>query len=104
MISFRASPVKDVSVQLDYHAFWLASTDDVAYRANGLTPLRPLTPAARSADSYVGSEIDLTVTWAVNKNVQILAGYSHFFAGAYLADTGTSDDADFGYVMATVTF
>ncbi len=104
MISFRVSPVKDVSVQLDYHAFWVASTDDVVYRANGLTPLRPLTPEARAADNYIGSEIDLTVGWTVNKNVQILAGYSHFFAGDYLSDTGPSDDADFGYLMATVSF
>lgn len=104
MVSVRIFPLKDVALQFDYHAFWLASTDDVAYRANGLTPLRPLTPAAMAADNYVGSEIDFTATWNVNKNLSVQAGYSHFFAGAYLADTGPSDDADFGYVMATLNF
>ena len=32
------------------------------------------------------------------------SGYSHFFAGSYLKDTGPSDDADFAYVQAAVAF
>ena len=103
-ISLKAAPCKNVTVQLDYHAFWLASTDDVWYRANGTTAVRPLTPAARAADSFAGQEIDFTVTWNATKYLQIHAGYSHFFAGDYLGDTGASDDADFGYVQATLTF
>lgn len=104
MISFRVTPVKPVTVQVDYHAFWLASTDDAAYRANGLSTLRPLNDTTRAADSFVGQEVDLTVTWNVNRWLQVQAGYSHFFAGDYLADTGPADDADFGYVMATLNF
>jgi hypothetical protein len=103
-VSFKCVPLKDVTVQLDYHAFWLASTDDVWYRANGTTAVRPLDAAARAADNYAGSEVDLTVTWKVNRVFQIQAGYSHFFAGTYLSDTGASDDADFGYLQATLTF
>ena len=38
------------------------------------------------------------------KFLTFLAGYSHFFAGAYVADTGPSDDADFGYVQAIISF
>ena len=102
--SLKAQPCKPVTVQADYHAFWLASTDDAWYRANGVATVRPLTPAARAADNYAGSEIDLTVTWNVRKELAVQAGYSHFFAGNYLADTGASDDADFAYVQATLTF
>ena len=40
--------------------------DDVWYRANGVTGVRPLTALAREADSYAGSEIDLIVQWAVS--------------------------------------
>jgi hypothetical protein len=39
-----------------------------------------------------------------HKNFVLEAGYSHFFAGDYLADTGPSDDADFGYLQATISF
>ena len=99
--SLKAQPCKPVTVQVDYHAFWLADTSDSWYRANGVTTVRPITPAA---DNYVGSEIDLTVTWNVRKELAIQAGYSHFFAGDYLRATGPSDDADFGYVQATLTF
>ena len=104
MLSLRVAPLKSVTVQLDHHAFWLASTDDVWYRANGLTAVRPLTPAARNASNFAGQEIDFTVTWNATKNLIFQTGYSHFFAGDYLAATGRADDADFGYVMATVNF
>ena len=103
-VSFKVQPVKAITAQFDYHAFWLASTDDVWYRANGVTAVRPLTPAARSASNYAGSEVDVTVTWNARKWLQVQAGYSHFFAGDYLKDTGAHDDADFGYVQATFTF
>jgi hypothetical protein len=103
-LDFKIQPIKSVTFRTDFHAFWLATTDDFWYRANGVTPVRPLNTAARDASNYAGSELDVLVTWAVNKNVSLEAGYSHFFAGEYLADTGPSDDADFGYVQATITF
>ena len=101
---FKLQPTKTLTVQFDYHAFWLDSTDDVWYRANGSTAVRPLTPASREADSYAGSEADLTITWNVKKWASIQVGYSHFFAGDYLSDTGASDDADFAFVQTTFNF
>jgi hypothetical protein len=100
----KAQPLKAVTLKAEYHAFWLETTEDVWYRANGVTAVRSLTPAAREAGNYAGSEIDLLVQWNVNKYLQVEAGYSHFFAGDYLADTGSRDDADFGYVQAKLTF
>ena len=81
--------------------FWLADTGDAWYRANGTTAVRAITPGA---DSYAGSEVDLTLTYKVNKNLSFMAGYSHFFAGGYLDDTGAGDDADFAYVQAQLDF
>ena len=103
-VSWKTKPCKDVTARLDYHAFWLADTNDVWYRANGTTAVRPLSPAARNADSYAGSEIDLVVTWQARKELVIEAGASHFFAGSYLGDTGAKSDANFGYVQATISF
>lgn len=103
-LDLKVSPIKQVTLRTDFHAFFLASTDDFWYRANGVTPVRPLNAAARDASNYAGSELDVIVTWAVNKGLALEAGYSHFFAGDYLADTGPSDDADFGYVQATINF
>ncbi len=42
--------------------------------------------------------------WKATDHLTIEGGYSHFFAGSYLSDTGPSDDADFGYVQASVAF
>jgi hypothetical protein len=103
-VNLKAQPLKSVSLKAEFHAFWLATTDDAWYRANGVTQVRPLNAVARNADSYAGSEIDLTATWSVNKHLQVEGGYSHFFAGDYLSDTGASDDADFGYIQAKLTF
>jgi len=102
--SLKFTPLKKVNVKAEYHAFWLANTNDVWYRANGTTAVRPLTSAARSASNYAGSEVDVMVTYAATKWLSMETGYSHYFAGEYLADTGTSDDADFFYVQATVNF
>lgn len=100
-VSFSIQPAKGVKLQLDYHAFWLAKTTDVWYRANGVTAVRPMT---KGADSFVGTELDFTVSWKVTKQLSFLAGYSHFFAGNYLKASGRSDDADFAYVQATFDF
>ena len=100
----KASPTKKLTVKGELQAFWLASTDDSWYRANGSTTVRPLNAAARSAGNYAGTEADLTVTYAATKWLSLEAGYSHFWAGDYLADTGAHDDADFGYLQATINF
>ena len=104
LLSFKVTPVKNVTAQVDYNAFWLADTNDTWYRANGLTAVRPLNKTSRAASDYVGSEVDFIVTWNACKYVQVQGGYSHFFAGDYLKGTGFHSDADFGYVQATITF
>lgn len=100
-LTFRFSPLKNVTVGLDAHAFWVVSNEDSWYRANGVTAVRPLN---READSYAGSELDLTITWKPVKQLALLFGYSHFWAGDYLKATGASDDADFGYIQAELSF
>ena len=98
-LSASATPTKKLKVQLDYQLFWLADTSDGWYRANGTTLVRPITPGA---DSFAGSEVDLTLIYKANKNFTLQAGYSHFFAGGYLGDAGSGaqDDADFAYIQA----
>ena len=103
-LSLKAKPCKQVGLEADFHGFWLADTNDAWYRANGVTKVRPITPASRAASSFVGSEIDLLITYQPVKFLTVWAGYSHFFAGDYLDATGPNDDADFGYVQATINF
>ena len=100
-VSLSATPSKKLKAQLDYHLFWIADSGDGWYRANGTTLVRPINSMA---DSYAGSEADLTLIYKYCRNLTFQAGYSHFFAGDYLNVTGASDDADFGYVSAQFDF
>ncbi|MGI9114148.1 MAG: alginate export family protein, partial [Chthoniobacterales bacterium] len=82
---------------------------DYWYRSNGISTLRTRTPDGRDvrtigASNFAGQEVDLTATYEVTKNLKVQTGYSHFFAGQYLVDTGPHSDADFGYVMTTLSF
>ena len=108
-VQFTAKPAKTFDVDLDYHAFWLADTHDYWFRSGGLSPLRTETPDGRDvrrigASSFAGHEIDFVVKWSPKDWLKVEAGYSHFFAGDYLRDTGPHDDADFGYVATAVKF
>ena len=110
-VSFSVKPRKNVEVTLDYHAFWLADTYDYWYGSSGNSTLRTTTPGKKSRDvrsirasNFAGHEIDFTTNWKVNAHLSLLVGFSHFFAGDYLRDTGAHSDADFGYAQATLSF
>ncbi|HEY2573034.1 MAG TPA: alginate export family protein, partial [Verrucomicrobiaceae bacterium] len=100
-VSFSVQPTDKLKVKLDYNVFWLANTHDFWYRANGVTPVRPISP---NADSFVGSELDLGVAWMITKNVTLGAGYGHFFDGSYAKATGPASDADFAYAQLAIKF
>jgi hypothetical protein len=107
-VSMRFVPHPKVWAQIDGHAFWLYTNEDAWYRANGVATVRPLNAAARSANTFVGTELDLTVSYTPIKWLRLLGGFSHFFAGTYLKDTQMAtagrDDANFGYVQAILSF
>ncbi len=106
-----AQPTTALKLQLDVHSFWLAEDKDFWYRANQA----PAAPGRRNAkglaDPYVGSEIDLTFWYTLNKRVSFHGGLGYFFAGDFVEDTaGTpdalngSDDAQFAYLQTVVNF
>jgi hypothetical protein len=57
-----------------------------------------------NANSHTGYELDFTINAKLTQHLDMLFGYSHFFAGAYLADTGARDDASFAYQMLTLNY
>jgi hypothetical protein len=92
--------VKKLSLRGDYHFFWRQSDDDAVYNAAGAVFRADLGSDA----GYVGSEIDLLLNWQIDRHLNAYLGYSHFFAGDFLEDTGPSDDIDFLYGAVTYTF
>lgn len=100
-VNFAFSPSAKLKVMLDYHLHFSATASDRWYRVNGITTNRGLNPGA---DSYRGQEFDVTAVYKMNPHVALQAGYSLFIAGNYLADTGASDNAHFGYVQVQLDF
>jgi len=94
-------PSKKLTLQADYWVFYLDETTDAAYNA-GRGQLRAAKPGATSG--LLGSEIDLLVKYGLNKNVSLLGGVSHFFAGKFLAESGANDDADYFYLQSALKF
>lgn len=93
-------PVKPIKIYIGAHAFWLMENEDNWYKSNGKV-IRYADPAA---GSYVGSQIDVKAVWKISKNVEVEGGYSHFFPGDFVDDTGDDEQASKGYFMATLKF
>jgi len=92
---------KKLTLRGDYHYFCRASDDDALYAASG-SVLR----ADTGTDAkFIGSEIDLLLTWQIDRHTQVYVGYSHFFVGDFINETnGPDDDIDYAYAAVTFTF
>jgi len=91
---------KKLSLRGDYHMFWRQSDDDAVYNAAGGV----LRADGGSDKAYIGSEVDLLLNWQIDRHMNFYVGYSHFFAGEFIEDTGPSEDIDFAYTAFTYTF
>lgn len=79
----------DVFVQADYHAFY---SDAPVY-----------TPMSEPMDPFLGSEMDFSCGYVVNRAVSLQAGYSQFFATTTMqvlrARANTSSTQNWAYLM-----
>ena len=89
-------------MQGDLHLIFLDTPKDSFYSA-GRAVTRTAAAGLSGVSPHVGDEIDLTADYKINNYVNVQAGYSHFFAGKYLQETGANDDADFLYVQTTLS-
>lgn len=91
-----SKPLPRLVVRGAYHAFWLAQEDTDAWYNAGLGVVRQ---ADTDVSPYVGSELDLTASMKfLDEHFTLSLGYSHYFTGLYVAQTGPSQDADFFYL------
>lgn len=93
-----AKPTKKLKIQGDVHLIYLDTVKD-SYYSVGRAVVRT---AATGVDNHLGNEVDLTADYQVNEWVNVGVGYSHFFAGDYLRETGADDDADFFYLQTVL--
>ena len=110
----QLKPHRRLTVALEGHAFWLASTSDSLYNAGGIArggtgPSATGYGVNESYGSYVGSEIDLIAGYAVNRFTQMEAGVGHFFVGDYVRQSLSapgvgSTDANWFYAQLNLNF
>jgi len=77
--------------------FWRYSKNDAVYGVPGNIAI----PALENASSYVGTALDVNLTWQIQRHVSFQASYVHFFTGSYIHEAGGSD---VNYVSTTLDF
>lgn len=98
----KLKPADDWLLFCDVHYFWVMTTRDDLYNAGGIGYRSRDTLAAPGKS--VGWELDLHAKVNIEKHLKMWFGWSHFFTGEYLKDTGPSDDTDFFYVQMELFF
>ncbi len=96
------TPVEALSgtkIKFDVHYFWRAEDTDAVYNAGGAV----MRAGNLGTSSDVGMELDLTVKKAISAHTLVVVGYSHFFAGDFIEESGPDQDIDFGYVIFQYT-
>ncbi len=94
-LEFR--PHDRVRIDGAYGAYWLASDSDAWPRVGRRDP-------EGESGSFVGQEFEIRARLRLHEQAELEAGYAHFMPGAFVGNTGPADDADFFYVMMTLTF
>jgi hypothetical protein len=97
----NADFAKLVTFQTNFHEFWRESSEDALYNASGGVQQAAV---AGVGAKYVGSELDLLLNWQVDRHLSAYTGYSHFFAGTFLRDTGPHNNIDFFYAAVNYSF
>ena len=105
----NARLAKKVTLRTDYHLFWRENENDAVYTVaagGGAAPAGAgvLRGVGGSGATFIGSEIDVLLNWQIDRHLLLYGGYSHFFAGDFLDDTGASRDIDFAYFALVYTF
>jgi hypothetical protein len=99
-LGVTAKPTEKLAVVLTGHLFWRPEAADALYNAGG----NVVRPGAVGTSREVGQEIDLAAWYQFDRHWSALVGYSHFFAGQFIGETGPSNDINFVYVEVTYTF
>ena len=63
-----------------------------------------LRPGSAGSSRSIGQEIDLLLKYPFDRHLTGLLGYSHFFAGNFIQESGSDKDTDFLYVQLEYTF
>jgi Alginate export len=93
-------PEPKVRVQLDYHSFWLADVRDALYTEAGA----PFVRDPNAPSNWIGTEIDLQVSYRFKERLDFGGGCAHLFPGPYLEASTKNSAVTTPYLMWTYSF
>jgi hypothetical protein len=93
-------PLRRVSVDLSGHNFWRADENDAVYTPGGAV----FRAGAPGSPKRVGSEVDAILKYALRRHMDFGFGYTHFFPGKFLEETGPAKNLILTYLWAQYTF
>lgn len=99
-LTVTAKPTKTLTLRADLHVMARAETTDAAYTAAGAV----LRAAGATTEKAIGTEVDVMAKWQASRHVDVEAGWGHLFPGAFIEATGASEDVDFLWLGAALTF
>jgi hypothetical protein len=99
-VGVQAKPFESLALTLSYDVFWRYDDADALYNAGGAVVRGP----GGSDSRFVGSEIDLVARYAIDERTTLEGGYSRFFPGPFLEDTGPSGSMDWVYLQLNFGF
>lgn len=100
-VSLTLKPSQKVTLLSRYSAYWAYHLRDALYGASG-APSRRNVNGVSGAE--FGHEIDVTLNYAIDAHNSVLFGWTHFWSGEFVRQTGPSDNQDFFYLMYTIKF
>jgi hypothetical protein len=109
-ISARARAGARWSLTMDGHFFSLADPTDFWYSDGGKPVVgangKPLRDPTGASGRDLGTEFDMTVDYALLKDLNLQAGYARFMPGDFVrkANGGHADPSDWFYLQTTFNF
>jgi hypothetical protein len=94
-LTFR--PRSKISVDGGGDFFWRYSRNDAIYAVPGFIGV----PALHTDSSFVGTALDLNLSWQIQRHISLLASYVHFVSGSYVHAAG---GGNVDYISTTLSF
>src|SRR6266478_4043940 len=90
-------PTKTVTVDGGADWFWRYSRHDAVYGVPGFVAI----PALSNSPSYIGTALDVNVTWQLQRHITVQASYVNSFTETYVHEAGGKD---VDYFSTTISF
>jgi hypothetical protein len=102
-VNLTFKPLDKWTACLAYYAFWLDKNVDALYGTGGRPTRR--SPYGDVGD-YLGDELDLLITWDLDRHATLLFGYAHFWQSRHFFTrrSGDGEDTDFLYFQYKYSF